>query len=156
MKKGMVGFCGNDCYSLGDARHGRRRPRTRRPRPRRTSPMLFSTRFPISLPRELNLEREKSFVYETPTVKAGVLVLTGNVDDRFAGELLQDQHGEERLALHQQLQVRRHDPELYEGRPGIEHQDVEGRLYDPGRDMGRPGGPGAARASAQHKDNESG
>ena len=32
------------------------------------------------MPRELNLLREKSFVYETPSVKAGVLVLSGNVD----------------------------------------------------------------------------
>ena len=34
----------------------------------------------IPVPKELTLNRAKSFVYETQTFKAGVLVLSGNVD----------------------------------------------------------------------------
>jgi hypothetical protein len=34
----------------------------------------------IPVPKELNFVREKSFIYETPMMKAGVLVLSGNVD----------------------------------------------------------------------------
>jgi hypothetical protein len=34
----------------------------------------------IPVPKELELSREKSFVYETSNLRAGVLVLTGNVD----------------------------------------------------------------------------
>ena len=34
----------------------------------------------VPVPKELILQREKSFTYETPNVKAGVLVLSGNVD----------------------------------------------------------------------------
>jgi len=34
----------------------------------------------IPIPKELELSREKSFVYETSNVRTGVLVLTGNVD----------------------------------------------------------------------------
>ena len=34
----------------------------------------------IPVPKELTLQKERSFVYETPHVKAGVLVLGGNID----------------------------------------------------------------------------
>ena len=42
--------------------------------------VVFYTFPDIPVPKELSLERDKSFIYETPTVKAGVLVLRGNVD----------------------------------------------------------------------------
>lgn len=41
---------------------------------------VFYTFPDIPVPKELTLVREKSFIYETPTVKAGVLLLSGNVD----------------------------------------------------------------------------
>lgn len=34
----------------------------------------------VPVPRELRLVNENSFIYETPTLKVGVLVLRGNVD----------------------------------------------------------------------------
>ncbi len=34
----------------------------------------------IPVPKELTFQRERSFIYETPSVKAGVLVLSGNID----------------------------------------------------------------------------
>ena len=34
----------------------------------------------IPIPKELELERDKSFVYETSNVKTGLLVLKGNID----------------------------------------------------------------------------
>jgi hypothetical protein len=34
----------------------------------------------VPIPRELELVRDRSFVYETSNVKAGVLVLSGNID----------------------------------------------------------------------------
>lgn len=34
----------------------------------------------VPLPKELTVVRERSFVYETPTLRVGVLVLNGNVD----------------------------------------------------------------------------
>ena len=42
--------------------------------------VVFYTFPDIPVPKEMNLQREKSFIYETPSVKAGVLVLTGNID----------------------------------------------------------------------------
>ena len=42
--------------------------------------VVFYTFPDIPVPKELTLRRERSFIYETPHVKAGVLVLTGNVD----------------------------------------------------------------------------
>jgi PBP1b-binding outer membrane lipoprotein LpoB len=44
------------------------------------SNMIFYTFPDIPVPKELTLQRGKSFIYETPNVKAGVLVLSGNVD----------------------------------------------------------------------------
>jgi hypothetical protein len=34
----------------------------------------------VPVPKELNIVNDRSFVYETPTFKAGVIVFTGNVD----------------------------------------------------------------------------
>jgi hypothetical protein len=34
----------------------------------------------IPFPSEMSVDRDKTFVYETPALKAGVLVLSGNVD----------------------------------------------------------------------------
>ncbi len=34
----------------------------------------------IPIPKELELVSDKSFIYESPTIKAGVLLLRGNVD----------------------------------------------------------------------------
>lgn len=45
-----------------------------------TPNVVFYTFPDIPVPKELTLVREKSFIYETPSVKAGVLLLTGNVD----------------------------------------------------------------------------
>ena len=42
--------------------------------------VVFYTFPDIPVPKELTLVREKSFIYETPSVKAGVLFLTGNVE----------------------------------------------------------------------------
>jgi hypothetical protein len=42
--------------------------------------VVFYTFPDIPVPKELTLVREKSFIYEAPSVKAGVLYLTGNVD----------------------------------------------------------------------------
>ena len=42
--------------------------------------VVFYTFPDIPVPKELTLQKEKSFIYEAPRVKAGVLVLTGNVD----------------------------------------------------------------------------
>jgi hypothetical protein len=42
--------------------------------------VVFYTFPDIPVPKEMNLRRDRSFIYETPTVKAGVLVLSGNVD----------------------------------------------------------------------------
>ena len=42
--------------------------------------VVFYTFPDIPVPKELSLVREKSFIYETPGFKAGVLLLTGNVE----------------------------------------------------------------------------
>lgn len=34
----------------------------------------------VPIPKEMNIVNDRSFVYETPTFKAGVIVLNGNVD----------------------------------------------------------------------------
>lgn len=41
---------------------------------------VFYTFPDIPIPKELNFNREKSFIYETQNLKAGVLVLSGNID----------------------------------------------------------------------------
>jgi len=41
---------------------------------------VFYTFPDIPVPKELTFQRGKSFIYETPNVKAGVLVLSGNVN----------------------------------------------------------------------------
>ncbi len=51
------------------------------PRAKPEGPNVAYYTFPdIPVPKELTFVREKSFIYETPTVKAGVLLLNGNVD----------------------------------------------------------------------------
>jgi hypothetical protein len=51
------------------------------PKPRSEAPNVTYYTFPdIPVPKELEMVREKSFIYETPTVKAGVLMLSGNVE----------------------------------------------------------------------------
>jgi hypothetical protein len=47
---------------------------------REAANVVFYTFPDIPVPKELTLQRERSFIYETPHLKAGVLVLTGNVD----------------------------------------------------------------------------
>ena len=50
-------------------------------RSRIESPNTVFHTFPdIPIPKELNLVRDKSFIYETPGLKVGVLALSGNVD----------------------------------------------------------------------------
>jgi hypothetical protein len=50
-------------------------------KPKTETPNVVFYTFPdIPVPKELALVRERSFIYETPSVKAGVLVLTGNVE----------------------------------------------------------------------------
>jgi hypothetical protein len=44
------------------------------------SDTAFYTFPDIPVPKELTFQRGKSFIYETPSVKAGVLVLSGNID----------------------------------------------------------------------------
>ena len=75
-----VGFCGNGPIRLGMLRTAAGGPDPS-PTAKKDAPNVVFYTFPdIPVPRELSFQREKSFVYETPTVKAGVLVLTGNVD----------------------------------------------------------------------------
>ncbi len=51
------------------------------PAPQREVPNVVFYTFPdIPVPKELTLQRQRTFIYETPSVKAGVLVLSGNVD----------------------------------------------------------------------------
>ncbi|MFH1623896.1 MAG: hypothetical protein ABID54_01920 [Pseudomonadota bacterium] len=50
-------------------------------KPLKTEPLPIYYDFEdISVPPELKLDRERSFIYETPTVKAGILVFKGRVD----------------------------------------------------------------------------
>ncbi len=80
MKKGMLVFAAMVLFVWGCSA---RPPAAQDPSPtaKKDAPNVVFYTFPdIPVPRELNLLREKSFVYETPSVKAGVLVLSGNVD----------------------------------------------------------------------------
>jgi hypothetical protein len=50
-------------------------------KPKTETPNAIFYTFPdIPVPKELTFVREKSFIYETPSMKAGVLLLSGNVD----------------------------------------------------------------------------
>jgi len=49
--------------------------------PKSETPNVAYYSFPdIPIPKELELNRDKSFVYETSNIRTGVLVLSGNVD----------------------------------------------------------------------------
>ena len=49
--------------------------------PKSEAPNVAYYSFPdIPIPKELGLERDKSFVYETSSLRTGVLVLKGNLD----------------------------------------------------------------------------
>ena len=51
------------------------------PVPKSEAPNVAYYSFPdIPIPKELELVREKSFVYETSNLRTGVLILSGNVD----------------------------------------------------------------------------
>ena len=51
------------------------------PVPKSEAPNVAYYSFPdIPIPKELELNRDKSFVYETSNLRTGVLVLSGNVD----------------------------------------------------------------------------
>lgn len=51
------------------------------PAPKGEAPNVAYYTFPdIPVPKELELIRDRSFVYETPNLRTGVLVLSGNVD----------------------------------------------------------------------------
>ena len=81
MKKWMVVLMAVLLFVGGCASLVSRRCRSRRRRLRtRTSNTVFYTFPDIPVPKELTFQRGKSFIYETPNVKAGVLVLSGNVD----------------------------------------------------------------------------
>lgn len=50
-------------------------------KPKEESPNQAFYGFPdIPLPKEMNLSRDRTFIYEAPSIKAGVLVATGNVE----------------------------------------------------------------------------
>ena len=52
-----------------------------KPLPKSETPNVTYYSFPdIPIPKELELVRDKSFVYETSNLRTGVLVLSGNVD----------------------------------------------------------------------------
>jgi len=51
------------------------------PLPKNEAPNVAYYSFPdIPIPKELELVRDKSFVYETSNLRTGVLILSGNVD----------------------------------------------------------------------------
>jgi hypothetical protein len=80
MKKGMVVLVAVMLLLSACAWMDRSRDDTS-PKPRPEAPNVTYYTFPdIPVPKELNFVRERSFIYETPTVKAGVLMLNGNVE----------------------------------------------------------------------------
>jgi hypothetical protein len=80
MKKGMVVLVAVMLLLSSCAWMQKSRDETS-PRPGPQAPNVTYYTFPdIPVPKELELVRERSFIYETPTVKAGVLMLSGNVD----------------------------------------------------------------------------
>lgn len=55
------------------------RPETQKPKEEGPNQTFYG--FPdIPLPKEMSLSRDRTFVYEAPSLKAGVLVATGNVE----------------------------------------------------------------------------
>jgi hypothetical protein len=84
MKKGMIGMGALGVFlflASGCAYFQKSGTPDQAAKQKTEAPNVAFYTFPdIPVPKELNLEREKSFIYETPSVKAGVLLLTGNVD----------------------------------------------------------------------------
>lgn len=106
MKKVPVVFAAFLFLASGCAYFQKPAPPDQATKPKTEVPNVVFYTFPdIPVPKELTLVREKSFIYETPSVKAGVLRLTGNIDIGSTRELFQGEHGQERLAFRQQLQV---------------------------------------------------
>jgi PBP1b-binding outer membrane lipoprotein LpoB len=81
MKKGMVLLIAGLLFMGGCAtpRHATVQEQTAASRDE-ASATIFNTFPDIPVPQELTFQTEKSFIYETPNIKAGVLVLSGNVD----------------------------------------------------------------------------
>ncbi len=81
MKKGMIWFVAGIFLLAGCAAVEKWRGKEETPKPKTETPNVAFYAFPdVPVPKELELVRDKSFIYETPTLKAGVLVLAGNVD----------------------------------------------------------------------------
>ena len=117
------------------------------PRTRPRTPSF--TRFPIfPVPKELTLQREKSFIYETPNVKAGVLVLSGNVDIGSLENYFKINMAKNGWRFVNSYKYGDDDSELRQGRPGLQYQGNERDFHHPGRDMGRSRGQGRAAGAA--------
>jgi len=84
MKKGIVILALFLLFGSGCAltqKHAVSGPTDEKEKPKTEVPNVVFYTFPdIPVPKELTLVREKSFIYETPSFKAGVLILTGNVE----------------------------------------------------------------------------
>lgn len=81
MLKGMIALVGLLFFVGGCAYFQKSGTSDQSAKQRTETPNVVFYTFPdIPVPKELTLVREKSFIYETPSVKAGVLLLTGNVD----------------------------------------------------------------------------
>lgn len=81
MKKGMIWFIAGLFLLTGCATIDKWRGKEETPKSRTETPNVVFYTFPdVPIPKELELIRDKSFIYETPTLKAGVLVLGGNID----------------------------------------------------------------------------
>ncbi|MGA3173525.1 MAG: hypothetical protein ABSE25_03755 [Syntrophorhabdales bacterium] len=80
MKKGMAVLVAVLLFAWGCAA-GQQAAPDQPAAAKETTPNVVFYMFPdIPVPKELTLQRSKSFIYETPSLKAGVLVLSGNVD----------------------------------------------------------------------------
>jgi len=81
MKKGVVVLIAMLVFMGGCAtpRHAAVQGQEAAPQDEASNTVFYT--FPdIPVPKELIFQREKSFIFETPNVKAGVLILSGNVD----------------------------------------------------------------------------
>ena len=82
MKKGMVVLIAGLLFMWGCAtpRQATVQDQTATSQDDEALNTAFYTFPDIPVPKELTFQRGKSFIYETPSVKAGVLVLSGNID----------------------------------------------------------------------------
>jgi hypothetical protein len=81
MKKGVILFVAVLMFVSGCSSVQKWTGKEETPKSGPEAPNVAYYTFPdIPVPKELAFVREKSFIYETPTVKAGVLVLNGNVE----------------------------------------------------------------------------